>query len=368
MTYKPLRDYGLIGDMRTAALVGRDGSIDWCCFPRFDGPSVFAALLDARRGGRWSVAPPRGASGGAQAYEPGTNVLRTRFRSADVIDFMPVYRPRADVPLEIHRCVLATGAGAEIEVRFHPCFDYARSRTVFSPRRHGLLATDALGSYGELDAYVDYLKRVCRQRTEALQIMYGVGGELELPEEVLDHLEGYRSSSPVRIGNAAADQLQLDVYGELMDSLHIWRRPDASAWEVRGPPRHFVFSKVMCWVALDRAIRAAEELGHPFGLLYRYRGDDGLPGGEGTFCVNTFQLAQALALAGRRKRAAEVFENVLGYASPLGLTSEEIDPDTGELLGNDPQAYSPIGLIDAAHVIERTRRERAAASALLPDD
>ncbi|MFQ5747785.1 MAG: trehalase-like domain-containing protein, partial [Gemmatimonadota bacterium] len=104
MTYKPLRDYGLIGDMRTAALVGRDGSIDWCCFPRFDGPSVFAALLDARRGGRWSVAPARGASGGAQAYEPGTNVLRTRFRSADVIDFMPVYRPRADVPLEIHRC------------------------------------------------------------------------------------------------------------------------------------------------------------------------------------------------------------------------------------------------------------------------
>ncbi|MEJ2482809.1 MAG: DNA polymerase IV [Gemmatimonadota bacterium] len=332
------------------------------------------------------------------------------------------------------------------------------------------------------NGYMDYLKRVCRKDSDFLQIMYGVGGELQLDEEILPHLEGYRRSAPVRIGNGAAEQIQMDVYGEVMDSIHIWRRrrpmtegmwelvvrladwvasnwrrPDSGPWEVRTEPRHFVFSKLMCWVALDRAVRAAEEVGTesplvssskaeiqrwrverdqlrtdilehgwneevgafvqsygstdldaanlviPFvrflpaddprvvstverirrpleegglsdartGLVYRYRSADGLSDageGEGTFAVNTFQLAQVLALQGRIDEAVEIFESVLERASPTGLIAEEIDPATGELLGNYPQAYSHIGLINAAHVISRLRRETEPTDALLPEN
>jgi len=341
-----------------------------------------------------------------------------------------------------------------------------------------LFSLHALGKFEELDRYMGYLKKVCRKESEFLQIMYGVGGELRLDEEELDHLEGYRGSAPVRIGNGAVDQLQTDVYGEVLDSIHIWRRrhemtegtwelavrladwvaanwrlPDSGPWEVRTGPRHFVFSKLMCWVALDRAIRAAEELGlegeagadverwrreraavradilehgwneevgafvqsygtrdldaanlvipivrflpaddprvvstverirapleeggltHPeTGLVYRYLSADGVrdeAGGEGAFCVNTFQLAQVLALQGRFDEAIGVFESVLEHASPTGLLAEEIDPGSGELLGNYPQAYSHIGLINAAHVIGRLRRDARPDDAMLPED
>ncbi len=340
-----------------------------------------------------------------------------------------------------------------------------------------LFAMYALGKFEELDRYMDYLKRVCRKESEFLQIMYGVGGELRLDEEVLDHLEGYRGSSPVRIGNGAVEQIQTDVYGEVLDSIHIWRRqhpmtegiweflvrlanwvvdnwrrPDSGPWEVRSEPRHFVFSKLMCWVALDRACRAAQDLepalspeadldrwsdereairadilehgwsqevgafvqaygttdldaanlvipivrflpaddprvvstveriresvedggltDAALGLVYRYRSGDGVPdgaSGEGAFCVNTFQLAQVLALQGRIDEAVAVFESVLERASPTGLLAEEIDPSTGELLGNYPQAYSHIGLINAAHVISRLRRDVEPTDALLPE-
>ena len=607
MSYKPLGEYGLIGDMRTAALVSRDGSIDWSCFPRFDSPSVFARILDHKRGGFWSIAPT-GRFQSSHEYEAGTNVLVTRFDSGSgellLTDFMPALEWNEQLAShhEIHRRLEARGGPVDIETRFQPRFDYASSRSTFKRRKFGILATDghdevltvatnrpvdweigekatearasfrlepgkacwfvlrydddevwpceryeswkklkhtrsfwlswlegirytgpyrslversaltlkmlfyaptgaivaapttslpeeiggvrnwdyryswlrdstftlfgldALGKFEELDRYMGFLKKVCRRGDDPLQILFGIGGELELPESELPHLEGYRASSPVRIGNSAADQFQLDVYGEVMDAIHIWRRrydmtegiwelckrladgamrlwrePDAGVWELRGRRHHFVFSKVMCWVAMNRAIRLVEELGidfdvsewrscqdeirldvlergwnegrqtfvqhydtdrtdaanivlsivrflphndprvlatldrireelgHPSGLLYRYRTPDGLPGGEGAFCVITFQMAQALALAGRHEQAEELFETVIGYASPLGLFSEEIDPDTGELLGNYPQAFSHIGLINAAHVLARTRPGSAADYALLEE-
>ena len=292
---------------------------------------------------------------------------------------------------------------------------------------------------------------------EPLQIMFGVGGEHDLSERTLPHLRGWRDSRPVRVGNGAWNQQQIDVYGELLSAAHRladditamdddmraflitladaaahrWREPDQGIWEVRGEPRHFLYSKVMCWVALDRAIRLADRLRcadrlaawqktcdeiretvladgwnaaagaftQSFGsadldasslmmpivgflpaddprmlstieaiadrltdgrgLVYRYRaegGVDGLAGSEGTFLLCTFWLAQALALAGRPDHARAVFERAAGYANDVGLLAEEIDPDTGELLGNFPQAFSHIGLVNAAWAIAEAER------------
>jgi GH15 family glucan-1,4-alpha-glucosidase len=292
---------------------------------------------------------------------------------------------------------------------------------------------------------------------QALQIMFGVGGEHDLSERTLDHLAGWRGSRPVRVGNGAWDQQQTDVYGELLgaasrlsDQLqHLdadtraflgaladaaafrWREPDQGIWEVRGDPQHFLYSKVMCWVALDRAITMAgligdesrvehwqrtrdeiaetvvrdgwsdaagaftqyvgtdaldasnlmlpivgflpardprvlatieaidERLTDDRGLVYRYRtegGVDGLAGEEGTFLLCTFWLAQALAMADRVERAREVFERAIRYVNDVGLLAEEIDPDTGELLGNFPQAFSHIGLVNAAWAISEAER------------
>ena len=608
MAYKPLRDYGVIGDMRTAALVGRDGSVDWCCFPRFDSASVFARLLDDDGGGHWSVAPA-GPSESRQSYEPGTNVLATRFETdggrLHVVDFMPAleWNRQLSSHHEIHRMLEVEEGTVPVEVVFRPRFDYARRFPRFSRRRHGVLASDghrevltvsgapgdaweireedgearvrlelrsgerrflvlrydddevwpvgryrssvklastrrfwsdwgsdlryegeypdlversaltlkllfyapsgavvaapttslpevlggsrnwdyryswlrdstyalfalyALGKFEELDRYMVYLKKVARREADHLQIMFGVGGEREMPEEELDHLEGYRGSRPVRVGNAAVDQFQLDVYGEVLDSVHIWRKkhemtegmwelsrrlardvcerwrtPDQGVWEVRGPARHFVFSKVMAWVALDRAVRIADDLGldgevdrwreerdaiheevleegwsddvgafvqhygsdrmdasnlvmplvrflpaddprvlatvdrvvdelaHPSGLLYRHRAEDHLEGEEGVFWVNSFQLAQVLALAGEQERAVEVFERAIEHLGPLGLAAEELDPDSGEMLGNYPQAFTHIGLINAAHVIARTRRSEAPAEEMMLEE
>jgi len=290
-----------------------------------------------------------------------------------------------------------------------------------------------------------------------LQIMFGVGGEHDLTERPLPHLRGWRDSRPVRVGNGAWNQQQIDVYGELLDAAHRladqltamdddmraflvaladaaavrWRETDQGIWEVRGQPRHFLYSKVMCWVALDRAVALADRLragdrvdawktakdeirdtvlragwnpaagaftqyfGSPGldasnlmmpivgflpaddprmlatidaiadrltderGLVYRYRtegGVDGLAGGEGTFLLCTFWLAQALALAGQVERAREVFERALGYVNDVGLLAEEVDPATGELLGNFPQAFSHIGLVNAAWAISEASR------------
>jgi GH15 family glucan-1,4-alpha-glucosidase len=428
VTYLPIADYGVIGDLRTVALVGRNGSIDWCCLPRFDSASLFGALLDDRRGGRFRVSVV-GAEHGAQDYVPGTAVLRTHFRgprgTAELRDFMPVPAsgPTFMVPSEIHRHVLCTQGTVDVEVRFEPAFDYATNTPKFDRRRNGLLATDGIdeaislatsvpldwvlsataaearltltegqsltmvlryddddvrnileyrteeagavthafwrdwvshiryrgpyhdavvrsaitlkllcfartgaivaapttslpeeiggernwdyryawlrdacfalysfhvcGHYQEADHFMQFVKRVCRLKGSAhLQIMFGIDGRRDLEERELPHLEGYRGSRPIRIGNGAARQLQLDVYGEVLETAYLWsrtyevtegtwtalrdlvdwvaanwRREDSGIWEPRTDLQHYVYSKVMCWVALDRGVRLAGDLG-----------------------------------------------------------------------------------------------------------
>lgn len=312
----------------------------------------------------------------------------------------------------------------------------------------------------EAEQFFDYLAVSSAGQLHAgepLQTMFGVGGEHDLSERELGHLGGWRGSRPVRVGNGAWNQQQIDVYGELLGAAHrlidqldpsyrgaaigrefligcadaaarCWREPDSGIWEVRGAPQHFLYSKLMCWVALDRATAmadtlhaadkidgwqgAAEEIrqqiltkgwsdavnsftqafgsdrldasalmiplvgflpgNHPRvlatidavaerltdsrGLVYRYRTDldtnvDGLAGHEGTFLLCTFWLAQALAVTGQVDRAHEVFERAISYRNDVGLLSEEVDPTSGELLGNFPQAFSHIGLINAAWAI-----------------
>jgi GH15 family glucan-1,4-alpha-glucosidase len=308
----------------------------------------------------------------------------------------------------------------------------------------------------EARRFADWLVRTTAGRADELQIMYGIGGERLLPEAELGWLSGYRDSRPVRIGNGAWDQFQLDTYGELMTATWLavqalGRRgetvdparapflaqvvdtalarsddPDEGIWEIRGGRRHFVFSKLMAWVAVDRGIRLAElggggladlerwraarqrlrasieELGvdpetgafvQAFGSraldasalqavlqgfvapddpraaatidaiereltgnghVYRYRGEDGLTGGEGTFVFCTLWLAAAEAYAGRAGRARERLDLVLGRANDLGLLAEEIDAETGEMLGNFPQAFSHIGIVSAALALARS--------------
>jgi GH15 family glucan-1,4-alpha-glucosidase len=315
----------------------------------------------------------------------------------------------------------------------------------------------------EAGSFLDYMTTSAAGALDQegdLQIMFGIGGERDLSERELPHLEGWRGSAPVRIGNDAWRQRQLDVYGELLSAVHrlsehifapaqksslapqiattrrflvaladtaarYWREPDRGIWEIRGDARHFVYSKLMCWVALDRAILLVDHLAaadrvdawsatrseirdailtegwnekigaftqsfgsadldasnlmvsmvgflppddprvlatidatdrdltDSRGLVYRYLAEDGLDGDEGTFLLCTFWLAQALALAGRTDRAREVFERAAAFANDVGLLAEEVDPTTGELLGNFPQAFSHIGLVNAAWAISQ---------------
>jgi GH15 family glucan-1,4-alpha-glucosidase len=593
---QPISAYGLIGDMRTAALVGLDGAIDWCCLPRFDSGSVFAALLDPERGGTWSIRPEAKWTS-TQRYLPRTNILETTFRTADdgivtLTDFMPVAedgRPSGDRP-EIHRRLRCTRGRVTMSMVFMPRFEYGARATRLELLRAGLFATDrtdqvltlssakpfdwlieqstatarfdlekgeerwvvlryddddihpvdryestrkldntaafwqqwsskvkyrgpyrgmvkrsalvlkllthadtgamiaapttslpetiggmrnwdyrfvwlrdaaftlaaldAVGHHREADQFMRFLKKVCRHEGGGhLQIMYGIDGRRDLIERQLDHLGGYYGSQPVRVGNGAVGQLQLDVYGEVMETADIWRRnhemtegtwrvlrglvdwvsrnwhlPDSSIWEVRGEVRHYVFSKVMSWVAMDRGVRMAEELGlegdtaawrtardalhaeimergwseerqsfvqsydhdaldaaalaipmvrflpwnHPRvhrtvhaiarelttvdgELVYRYRHPDGLEGEEGAFSICTFWLAQALAMIGERERADRVFRRMLRHANHVGLYSEEIDPASGEFLGNFPQAFTHIALINCAAALARMK-------------
>lgn len=592
--YKPISDYGIIGDMRTAALVGMDGSIDWCCLPRFDSASLFAAILDDRQGGRLRIAPTAPYTS-TQRYLPATNVLVTSFHTdhggvVEVTDFMPIPRRGHEATAfhEIHRRIECARGEPEVEILYEPRFDYATSPVQLVPRRHGLLATDledeaaalssvesvwwelaegdarararlrlregevvwvvlrydddevhpighyeseakleavagyweqwvsriqyhgpyrahversalalkllfyeptgavvaapttslpeeiggvrnwdyrftwlrdasftlyalhVLGQYDEANGFMNYLKRVTRKSGEHLQIMYGIGGERILTERVLPHLKGYRGSRPVRVGNAAYEQLQLDVYGEVLDTAYLWHhnnrmteglwslltrladrvagnwhRKDSGIWEVRAGAQHYVFSKVMCWVALDRAIKMAEELDFPgdverwkreraaihaevmekgwseakqsfvqyYGtealdaanlrigmvgflprdhprikstieatireltsqdreLVYRYLNPDGLPGEEGVFSVCTFWLADALILSGNAEYGERIFRRMLRHANHVGLYSEELDPSTGAFLGNFPQAFTHIALINTAQILE----------------
>jgi GH15 family glucan-1,4-alpha-glucosidase len=432
MSYQPIDNYGLIGDLHTAALVGRDGSVDWLCLPRFDSPSVFAAILDDTKGGRFRICSPVEGVTNKQFYLPETNVLTTRFLSpggvGEVTDFMPV-QPEGAKPRP-HRLVRRVGCvlgEMKFRAECRPAFNYARdaheveiseggacfhsngmslalstrvplhregdaATAEFTLRegetlafvlhdiersascgvapaekemerlfeetvefwRHWVAQCTYRGRWREIvyrsalvlklltyaptgaivaapttslpafiggtrnwdyrytwirdaaftlyalmrigfnDEAIAFMNWVLERAHElepdgSLQIMYGIGGEHELAEHTLDHLEGYRGSRPVRIGNAAHRQLQLDIYGELMDSVYLynkyatpigydgwrelrrltnwvcdnWRRPDYGIWEVRGPARHFVYSKLMCWVALDRALRLAAKRSFP---------------------------------------------------------------------------------------------------------
>lgn len=321
--------------------------------------------------------------------------------------------------------------------------------------RDSAFTVQALTELGHLEEAREYfglcLAHCSRGEPADMQPVYGLHGRDDLDEETLDHLSGYRGSAPVRVGNAAHDQRQLDVYGELIVGIHetasyggtitqqdwevmrdiidyvcdAWREPDVGIWEIRNDPQHFVYSKIMCWAALDRGLRIVDEtefegpvdrwhdsrgairesvlergysnsmnsfvrsfedqnkldsatlripivdflpaddprmqgtidaildrLTTDDGLVDRYEGDDGLPGDEGAFVVSSFWLVNALALAERTEEATTLFRSVCEYVSPLGLLAEEIDPDTGTQLGNFPQAFSQIGLINSVLSLE----------------
>ncbi|MBV8944420.1 MAG: glycoside hydrolase family 15 protein [Solirubrobacterales bacterium] len=430
--YLPIAEHGLIGDLHTAALVGVEGTIDWYCCPEFDSPSVFAAILDRRRGGAWRIAPRGTGWTSKQLYFPDTNILITRFLSADgvgeVQDFMPIASSPAHPPHSLIRRVMCVRGRVEFETEIEPRFDYGRAQHDVQPHSRGVIfqaralslalssprpltLTDAgasavfalaqgqsatfalvpakrgeepppfdehlasaafedavrywrgwlrqsrytgrwremvhrsaltlklltyrptgaivaapttslpegvggernwdyrytwirdaafslyallrLGFTEEAAAFMDWLThrfRDCRDGAAGpLQIMYGIDGRPELPEEVLDHFEGYQGSAPVRIGNHAAGQLQLDIYGELIDSVYLynkhgtpiyhdawedlsrivdwvcghWDQADEGVWETRGGRKHFTYSRLMCWVAVERAIRIANQRGLP---------------------------------------------------------------------------------------------------------
>jgi GH15 family glucan-1,4-alpha-glucosidase len=430
--YQPIENYGVIGNLRTAALVGMDGSIDWLCLPHFDSPSVFAAILDDSKGGRFRIAPASDDFRHKQFYWPDTNILVTRFLHesgvGELEDYMPIGGTRS-VPDELVRRVKVVRGQLAFHLECRPAFDYARSAHethltehsacfeapsmrlhLASPvplRRNGdgvvadftlsegdkvtfilcrLRRQDAAGEclgveeadalfrqtvdywrrwlakctytgrwreiirrsaltlkllsfeptgaivaaptcslpesvggvrnwdyrytwirdaaftlYGlvrigfteEVAAFMNWLKDRWREADSSgdgpLQLMYSIDGGAELKEETLDHLEGYRGSRPVRIGNGAYRQLQLDIYGELLDAVYLhnkyvepigyeswqrlrglvdwlcgnWQREDEGLWEVRGGRRQFVHSKVMSWVALDRGLRLADKRSFP---------------------------------------------------------------------------------------------------------
>ncbi|MFD7814549.1 glycoside hydrolase family 15 protein [Streptomyces sp. NPDC059785] len=583
--HRRIEDYALIGDEQTAALVGRDGSIDWLCLPRFDSPACFAALLGDEENGRWRIAPEGADECTRRAYRPDSLVLDTEWETSEgavrvtdlmpqrdgapdvvriveglsgrvtvrstlvlrfdygsvvpwvrkahghrvavagpdsvwlrsepsvrtwgkdfrthseftveegesvafVLTWHPSHRPRPALidPYEAlehslhdwqawagrcrydgpHRDVVVRSLITLKALTYAPTGGIVAAATTSLPEELGgvrnwdyrycwlrdstltLGALLAAGYLEEAEAWRDWLLRAVAGAPADLQIMYGLSGERRLTEFELPWLPGFGGSAPVRIGNDAVRQLQLDVYGEVIDSLSLawqaglpmkphmwrvqcalmdflttaWRQPDEGLWEVRGPRRHFVHSKIMAWVAADRAVRALEEdsgldgdldgwramrdevhrevcekgydperntftqsygsreldasllliprtgflppddprvlgtidaiqeeLGHS-GFVRRYSTDgaevDGLPGVEGTFLACSFWLADALYLTGRRKEARELFRRLLSTANDVGLLAEEYDPVAGRQLGNFPQAFSHIGLVNTA--------------------
>lgn len=601
MSDTPIEDYALLSDCRTAALVSREGSVDWLCLPRFDAPSLFGRLLD-REAGSWRIRPTAdfrvrrayrdpslilettfetgsgtvvlrdalatgpnagGHDLGAEAphvllrvvecldgdvemeqiFEPrpeyglihpllrreqgalvgrgGASVLclstpvdlvvddstaRGRFTlsAGDSARFALQYRSTSEEPPtgwtqeEIRERLLETEQAwtdwADLHQRYegpwrelvnhsgrvlqgltyHPTGAMVAAPTTSLPEvvggernwdyrytwiRDASFTLEALwvaACPDEALAFFDFLSNTALvqvRRGGTLQIMFGIGGEHDLTERSLDRLAGWRDSRPVRIGNGAWNQRQIDVYGELLaaacrlqeymadadpDTLGFlgtladaaadrWQQMDHGLWEIRGAPRHYVHSKLMCWVALDRALRIEELLGPSSdrrkrwqetrerirkailergwneevgaftqhfdgesldasslvigtvgflpagddrvvatleateerltderGLVYRYRTPDGLEGEEGTFLLCTFWLAEAWARAGEPERAREVFGRAAAHANDVGLLSEEVDPESGALLGNFPQAFSHIGLVNAAWAIHRT--------------
>jgi len=584
-----IEDYALIGDTHSAALVSRDGSIDWLCLPRFDSGACFAALLGNKFHGRWLIKPTAATRRCGRKYRHDTLVLETEFETETgvvrVIDFMPPRQAEPDVIRIVEGVEGQVAMQMELIIRFdygsiipwvrqvdghlgaiagpdalafwsdvptygkdlttraeftvdagqhvsfvlmwHPSNETAPSPlnpldaledttkwwrewvatgsyngrwrdevvrslitlkaltyaptgglvaapTTSLPEKIGGVrnwdyrycwlrdATYALyaltiGGYkDEAKAWRNWLLRAAAGAPASLQTMYGVAGERRLTELELDWLPGFDGSRPVRIGNAAVRQFQLDVYGELMDALHLgrragipvdndawafervlmafltdaWKEPDEGIWEVRGPRRHFVHSKVMAWVAFDRAVKAVERFGregpadqwrqtraaihqqihnegfnerrHTFtqyygsdepdasllmlplvgfidakdprmlgtvaaiehdllenGFVRRYRSGeavDGLPQGEGAFIACTFWLADNYNLQGRHDEAVRVFEGLLALCNDVGLLAEEYDTEEKCLLGNFPQAFSHVMLINTARNLSGDRR------------
>jgi GH15 family glucan-1,4-alpha-glucosidase len=583
-----IENYAMIGDCKTAALVGRDGSIDWLCWPRFDSAACFAGLLGTSENGRWLLCPEAEPLEVKRRYRAGTLILETEFRTetgtAVVIDFMPpadsvcglvrivcglsgTVRFQTELVLRFdygstvpwvsrnddgtieaiagpERAVLRTSVDlrgedlktvgdftvdAEQTVPFVLCYGPSFERppvpidpiqslesteafwhawsdrcpevgpwtehvkrslitlkaltyaptggmvaavTASLPERIGgernwdyrfcwlrdatftLLAFLHLGYYEEARAWSGWLLRAVAGSPEQIQIVYGVGGERRLPELVIPWLSGYENSAPVRVGNAASKQLQIDIFGEIADAFFwafklgarpskrsdavrpviieylatAWRLPDDGIWEVRGEPQHFVHSKVMAWLAFDRAADVAEAQGlHDVSRKWREIGDeihadvcergfdrelgsfvqaygskrldasllllplvgflpatdpriqgtlqaieqkllvndefvlryesaetvDGLPAGEGAFLICSFWLVDNYILQGRYAEARQLFDRLLSRCNDVGLLAEEFDPLNGRMLGNFPQAYSHVGVINCALNLSR---------------
>ena len=585
-----IEDYAVIGDCETVALVSRGGSVDWLCWPRFDSPACFAALLGTPEYGRWLISPQDSQARSTRRYRNGTLVLETDHETAEgavtVIDFMPLRgvcsdlvrlvvgkRGRVDMRTEL---VIRFGYGIDvpwvrrlddgtliaisgpdmvtlrtptslrgegmktvgeftIEAGQTIPFVLAHTQSHLTPPApidaleacnetetywigwsakctHAQAYSDAVvrslitlkaltyaptggiiaapttslpeaiggarnwdyrycwlrdstqtlralmdaGYYEEAGAWRDWLLRAVAGSPRQMQIMYGIAGERRLTEWEVPWLPGYESSRPVRIGNAAHDQLQLDMIGEVIDTLHqagrgglshddtgwalqhellahlekTWAQPDAGIWEIRGPARHFTYSKVMAWVAFDRAIKSAETFGlnGPIehwqsirqaihdevcqlgvdtergcftqaygsreldasllllpavgflppddprvratieaierdltvdGFVMRYDTrllDDGLTPGEGAFLACSFWMADALLLLGRQDDAVSLFERLLALRNDVGLLSEEYDVKRGRLVGNFPQAFSCIALVNTAYNITQAQK------------
>ena len=578
-----IEDYALIGDCETAALVGRNGSIDWLCWPRFDSPACFAAVLGRPEHGRWLLQPAAEVTGTSRDYRGHSLILETSFQTRDgavtLIDFMPPRGRNSDVvrlvrgdagrvrmtmelilrfdygsiipwvsrledgtwraiagpdmvvlhtPVEVRGKDLTTVAEFEVAagqtipfaltygashkrppqpidtaaslrgteafwkdwaaracgdgewcdavkrslmvlkaLTYAPTGGIVAAPTTSLPEQLGgarnwdyrycwlrdatltLLALMNAGYHEEARAWRDWLLRAGAGSPQQLQIMYGLAGERQLPEWEVPWLPGYEQSRPVRIGNAAHGQLQLDVFGEVIDALHqarrggiapdtsewpfekallehvagTWTEPDHGIWEVRGPRQHFTFSKVMAWVAFDRAVKSAELFGlegpvdrwrtiqreihaevceRGFnrargcfvqaygstqldasllllpttgflpasdprvtatieaverellcdGFVMRYdtgKADDGLQAGEGVFLACSFWLADAYVLLGRIDEARALFERLLSLRNDLGLLSEEYDTRLRRQVGNFPQAFSHVALVNTAH-------------------
>lgn len=599
-----IEDYGIVGDLQSAALIGRDGAVDWMCLPRFDSPTCFAALLGTEEHGSWQLGPASGGVCTRRRYRPDTLILETEWDLPEgrvrVIDLMPPRGDQADlvrivegisgnVPMTTqirlrfdyggvvpwvteHHGVLHAVAGPDavridagvelthegvaagsalhadftvgagervpfvlthheshladkqpVETRaalreteefwrswvadstydgpwseaVHrsliilkaPTGAIAAAATTSLPEEIGgtrnwdyrfcwlrdaaftLQALIGTGFIAEARAWRAWLLRAVAGDPADLQIMYGLDGRRRLPELTLDWLPGFEGSGPVRIGNGAAGQLQIDVWGETLDALHLareagleddpeawelqkallehlaehWDDLDNGLWEVRGPRRAFVHSRVLAWAGFDRAVRAVEEHGldgpverwralrdcihddvceHGYdperntftqfygsegvdaallligqvgflpwddprvvgtvetvqrelgrdGLLLRYHtetdgGVDGLPGAEATFLVCSFWLVDALHGIGRRDEAVALFERLCSLRNDLGLLSEEYDVETGRHLGNTPQAFSHLGLVNSALTLSRGtdgREERTEPGLLTP--
>ena len=597
-----IEDYALIGDCEAAALVARNGSLDWLCWPRFDSDACFAALLGSNEHGQWQIAPRGGGAVVSRRYRANTLILETRFECSDgavtLVDFMPLGGTRSSVIRlvvgergQVTMCtelVLRFGygaivpwvtrledgglraiAGPDMVVLRTPVhlvgqnlttvgeFTVAAGQTVpfvltYAPS-HGappepldvpsalattesfwkewsrkcrppahcsdaivrslitlkaltywptgglvaapttslpeslggvrnwdyrfcwlrdatltLLALMDAGFYDEAHSWREWLVRAVAGSPQQVQIMYGIARERRLTELEVPWLPGYEDSRPVRIGNAACSQLQLDVFGEVMDALYqarckglaasvsgwglqlellshlerVWTEPDAGIWEMRGDPQHFTHSKVMAWVAFDRAIKTAEQFGlegpldrwreiaaaihadvcargydrglgsfvqsygskqldaslllMPLvgflppedarvrgtlqaverrllvdGLLKRYdtaAAPDGLPAGEGAFLACSFWLVDAYVLQNRWQDARRLFARLLELRNDVGLLSEEYDPRTRRLVGNFPQAFTHVALINSAFNLTRLEELEEGTARRVPEE